>query len=143
MAVQINTGTSLIDELNQALAWELRAHAMYAHYAAYLKGYQTLALEAYFKSEAAESLTHAARVRDAVAQLGGQAVTDRDATPIVHTEDPEVMLDEALKTEQRAAQAYTTIVPRTTDDPVLHHDLRHIWQDELAAVVETERLMGR
>ncbi len=27
--------------------------------------------------------------------------------------------------------------------PVLHHDLRHIWQDELAAVVETERLMGR
>ena len=32
------TNEELISALNKALAWELRAIAMYAHYAAYISG---------------------------------------------------------------------------------------------------------
>ena len=45
MAVKKQSKNSkLVALLNQALGWELRAQAMYAHYAAYVKGLESLTL---------------------------------------------------------------------------------------------------
>ncbi len=48
MPARIQKAGQLIKLLNQALAWELRAQAIYAHYAAYLKGLETLTLAEHF-----------------------------------------------------------------------------------------------
>jgi bacterioferritin (cytochrome b1) len=133
----------LVALLNQALGWELRAQALYAHYAAYVKGLESLTLTGHFEGEVNESVGHAKTVRDVITMLGGEAVTVRDRAPIVHTEDSRVMLQEALKTEQTAANTYRTIVPLVKDNPIFFHALSHIMMDEMKAVVEMENLLGR
>jgi len=144
MAVMKTGGKrQLIALLNQALGWELRAQAMYAHYAAYVKGLESLTLPGHFEAEAAESVGHAKKVRDIVATLGAEAVTVRDKAPIVHTGSTRVMLTEALKTEQAAAATYKKILPLVKDDPVSFHALLHIHMDELKAVTEVENLLAR
>lgn len=102
----------LIDGLNQALAWELRAHAMYAHYATYVRGIHRLHLKPYFETEANESVAHAVTVRNAIARLGGVAVTERAAEPIKHTTDYRVMLEEALNTERQSVATYQSLLPQ-------------------------------
>ena len=132
----------LIQLLNDSLAWELRAQAMYAHYAAYVKGLESLTLAGHFEGEVTESLGHAKCVRDIIAALGGEAVTTRDPAAIIHTEDTRVMLEEALKTESEAAAAYRKIIPLVKSNPVSYHAIYHILKDETAAVIEVETLLG-
>ena len=133
----------LIQLLNQSLGWELRAQAMYAHYAAYVKGLESLTLAEHFEGEVTESLGHAKKVRDIIAALGGEAVTARDDAEIVHTEDTRTMLEEALKTESAAADAYRKIIPMVKNHAVFYHAIYHILKDESAAVIEVETLLGR
>ena len=66
----------LVDRLNEALGWELRAMTMYAHYAANVQGIHRLQLDPMFNEEATESLAHADVVRRAVVKLGGVPVTE-------------------------------------------------------------------
>ena len=100
----------LIEKLNGGLAWELRAAALYSHYSAYVKGIHRLHLKPFFDEEASESHMHAEAVRSAIVKLGGVAVTNRDSTEIVHTTDYNVMLEESLKTEQKAADGYEQVL---------------------------------
>ena len=143
MPVKIANQAKLVKALNQSLGWELRAQALYAHYAAYVKGLESLTLAEHFEEEVTESLGHAKKVREIIAVLGGEAVTTRDAAPIVHTEEVRVMLEEALKTESAAAAAYQKIVPLVKDHPVFYHAIYHILKDETAAVIEVETLLGK
>lgn len=143
MAGKKAVNTRLVTLLNQALGWELRAQALYAHYAAYVKGLESLTLAEHFEEEVTESVGHAKQVRDIVATLGGVAVTTRDPAKIVHTENTRTMLEEALKTESAAAATYKKIVPLVRDHPVFYHAIYHILKDETAAVIEVETLLGR
>ncbi len=143
MSVDLPNKDEAIEALNRALGWELRAQAVYSHYAAYVKGLESLTLIDHFKAEAAESVGHAATVRGIIADLDGAAITTRDSTAIVHTEDVKTMLEEALKTEQKAAASYTEILPLLKGYDPFYHDVRHILIDEMRAVVEAETLLGR
>ena len=142
-AKKVNRNAKLIEWLNKALGWEMRAQALYAHYAAYVKGLESMSLAGHFEEEVTESIGHAKKVRDIIAELGGEAVTVRDMTPIVHIEDTHLMLEEALKTEAAAAATYRKIVPLVKENPVHQHALIHIMMDEMKAVVEMETLLGR
>jgi bacterioferritin len=130
----------LLEQLNHALGWEMRALSLYAHYAAYVKGITRLHLKPHFEAEATESLTHAATVRGAIVKLGGVARTDRDPTPIVHTEDFRVMLDEALKTEQTADKAYREILELGGFDAEVRDALEQILFAEERSVEELKQL---
>ncbi|HEY3215398.1 MAG TPA: ferritin-like domain-containing protein [Candidatus Eisenbacteria bacterium] len=143
MPVKIANRAKLVSALNKSLGWELRAQALYAHYAAYIKGLDSLTLAEHFEKEVTESLRHARKVREIVAALSGEAVTSRDPTPIVHTEDVRVMLEEALKTEAKAADAYQKVVPMVRAHAVFYHTIYHILKDEMGAVIEMETLLGR
>jgi len=143
MPVKIANRSKLITLLNQALGWELRAQALYAHYAAYVKGLEALTLAEHFEEEATESFGHAKKVRDIIAALDGEAFTTRDGAPIVHTEDVKTMLEEGLKTESKAAATYQKIVPLVKAHPVFYHTIFHILKDETNSVIEMEALLGR
>ena len=132
---------NLIEGLNRALALEMRAEVMYAHYAAYVKGIHRLHLKPYFATEATESFTHAESVRNAINQLGGQAVTERDHTPILHTTDYQAMLQEALKTEQRAAETYNGLLGMVTGNDELYDLLEQIYFAEVRSIEELNQLL--
>lgn len=142
MAAKGKDNKALIAELNKALGWELRAQAMYAHYAAYVQGLESMTLKGHFEEEAKESFGHAEKVRDIISELGGEAVTTRDATPIMHTKSIKKMLEESLKTEKAAAAQYEKILVHASHT-VHKHDLYHIMMEEMRAVVEVETLLGR
>jgi len=132
----------LIEKLNGALGWEMRAATMYAHYAAYVKGIYRLHLKPYFETEATESMTHATTVRSAIVKLGGVARTDRDATEIVHTTDYRVMLDEAMKTETRAAKSYKEILGLEGLDEEVYDAIEQIAFAEERSVEELNQLLN-
>ena len=137
------TNSELLNSLNRALGWELRAIAMYAHYAAYVSGIHRINLAPHFNTEVNESITHAATVRSAIVKLGGQATTDRDATEIVHTSDFNVMLKEAYKTEMTASETYRSILPLIDeiDDRELYDALEVVYFDELRSVEELRMML--
>ena len=131
----------LTEQLNNALALEMRAEAMYAHCAAYVKGIYRLHLKPYFEGEATESFNHANTVRNAINQIGGVAVTDRDPTPIVHTTDYQVMLKEELRTEEIAAETYKGILDNTEDDQELYDLIEQIYFAEVRSMEELNQLI--
>ncbi len=126
----------LIERLNDALGREMRAQAMYSHYAAYVKGIHRLHLKPYFENEAAESVIHAQTVRNALVRLGGVAVTERHSQPIAHGTDYRVMLEEALKTEKESKEAYQGILPLLKEDEELYDAIEQILFAEERSVEE-------
>ena len=132
----------LVRRLNDALGWELRAQMMYAHYAAYVKGINRLHLTPYFEGEATESVGHATAVRDHIAQLGGVARTERDSTEIVHSTDYRTMLEEAMKTETRAARTYKEFLELPGIERELYDAIEQIYFQEERSVEELKQLMG-
>ena len=131
----------LTEQLNRALALEMRAEVIYAHYAAYVKGIYRLHLKPFFESEAAESFNHASIVRNAINQLGGVAVTERDHTEILHTTDYQVMLQEVLKTERLAAQTYHGILEMVDGNKELYDLIEQIYLAEVRSIEELTQLL--
>lgn len=135
------SNADLVERLNQALALEMRAEIMYAHYATYVKGIYRLHLKPYFEGEATESFTHANTVRNAINQLGGEAVTERDRSPILHSTDYEFMLQEVLKTERLAAETYHSILGLVTENEELYDLLEQIYFAEVRSIEELTQLI--
>ena len=137
------TRTEIVDALNKALAWELRAITMYAHYSAYVSGIHRSHLATHFNNEVTESITHAATVRAAIVKLDGEAITERDSTVIPHTSDYLEMLKEAYKTEKIASETYGRILPMIQEigDSELYDALEVIYFDELRSVEELRMML--
>ena len=133
--------TSLIHELNGALAWEMRAVVMYGHYAAYVRGIHRLHLKPFFEGEATESVTHGQTVRDQIVKLRGIATTDRDPTEIVHTTDYKLMLQEAFKTEETAAATYKRILGMPGLGSELKDALEQISFQEERSITELSQML--
>ena len=133
----------LVEALNRALAWELRAIALYAHYSAYVSGIHRLHLIANFNNEVNESVTHAATVRSAIVKLDGTAITERDGTPIVHTSNYKEMLTEAYETEKTAVETYSEILPLVEEigDTELYDSLAVVYFDEQRSVEELRMML--
>ena len=137
------TRTEIVVALNEALAWELRAITMYAHYSAYVSGIHRSHLATHFNNEVTESITHAATVRAAIVKLDGKAITERDVTAIPHTSDYLEMLKEAYKTEKNASETYGRILPMIQEigDSELYDALEVIYFDELRSVEELRMML--
>ena len=135
------TTETLIRHLNHALGWEMRAQLMYSHYAAYVKGIYRIHLKPFFEGESTESVGHATIVRDQIVKLGGVAVTDRDGTEIVHTTSYKAMLDEAMKTETKAAAGYKAVLAIEGIDSETFDAIEQIYFQEERSVDELSQLM--
>ncbi len=138
------TKSELIEKLNNALSWELRAINMYAHYSAYVQGIQRLHLAKHFTAEVTESIGHANIVRSAIVKLNGEATTERNTTPIIHTTDYVEMLKQSYETEVTAGNVYGEILEtlRSHDDDELYDAIESIYFAELRSVEEVRMLLN-
>lgn len=134
----------LIDHLNEALGWELRAVNMYAHYAANIQGIHRLQLDPMFNGEATESLAHADVVRRSIVKLGGIPVTERNPHPIVHTTEFNAMLELSLETETKAAEVYANIIQLVDDvgDQEMYDAIEQIYLAELRSLEDLRLIMA-
>lgn len=133
----------LLKALNEALAWELRAIALYSHYSAYVSGIHRIHLSTHFNNEVNESLLHASTVRSAIVKLDGVATTERDIAEIVHTSNYKKMLLEAYETEKRAVETYSQILPlvEKIGDSELYDSLEVVFFDEQRSVEELRMML--
>ena len=134
--------SELIDKMNAALGWELRAINMYAHYSANAKGIHRLQLSPMFNTEMTESIDHADIVRKGIVQLGGIPVTERSTHPITHTTDYVEMLNYALETEIKASEVYAELLPLIDQTDDLYDSIEQIYLSELKSVEEMRLLVG-
>ncbi len=136
--------TELIEKLNNALSWELRAITMYSHYSAYVQGIQRLQLAGHFTAEATESIGHANIVRSAIVKLGGEATTERNPHPIMHTTDYIEMLEQAYETEVTAGNIYGEILTtlKSHNDDELYDAIESIYFAELRSAEEVRMLLN-
>lgn len=125
--------------LNAALAWELRVVIMYSHFAAYLTGRDRLDFEEHFLGEWKESTDHAQKVRQIIADIGGEATTTPDPAPIPTPASADEMLAEALRSEEKAEQCYREALAQFEHVTYWHHEVRHILMEEEAAQIEIKR----
>ncbi|MBQ71128.1 MAG: hypothetical protein CMA65_06555 [Euryarchaeota archaeon] len=134
----------LIDRLNDALGWELRAVNMYAHYSANIRGIHRLQLSPMFTTESTESLTHADIVRRAIVKLGGIPVTERNPHEITHCENYDEMLQYSLETETKAAEVYGEIMKLIGDggDQEMYDAIEQIYLAELRSLESLRLLMS-
>ena len=137
------TEHNLIETLNEALGWELRAANMYAHYAANIRGIHRLQLSPMFTTEANESTTHADIVRKAIVKLGGIPVTERNPQPIIHTTLYDEMLVHSLETETKAAAVYAAIMLEieSIGDQEMYDAIEQIYLAELRSLEDLRLLM--
>jgi bacterioferritin (cytochrome b1) len=137
------TEQNLIETLNEALGWELRAANMYAHYAANIRGIHRLQLSPMFTTEATESTMHADIVRKAIVKLGGIPVTERNTHPIIHTTLFDEMLVHSLETETKAAAVYAAIIVEidSIGDQEMYDAIEQIYLAELRSLEELRLLM--
>jgi len=134
--------TELIEKMNAALGWELRAINMYAHYAANIKGIHRLQLSPMFNTEMTESIDHANIVRKGIVQLGGIPVTERNPYKITHTTDYMEILNHALETEIKASEVYAELLPLIEQTDDLYDSIEQIYLSELKSVEEMRLLVG-
>ena len=134
--------TSLIDKMNAALGWELRAINLYVHYAANVTGIYRLQLTPMFNIEMTESIEHADIVRNGLVQLGGIPVTERNNHPIIHTTDYMEMLNYALETEIKASEVYAELLPLIDETDDLYDSIEQIYFSELKSVQEMKLLVS-
>ena len=134
----------LIERLNEALGWELRAVNMYAHYAANIQGIHRLQLDPMFNGEATESLAHADVVRRAIVKLGGVPVTERNPNPIVHTTEYKAMLERSLETETKAAEVYANIIQlvEKAGDQEMYDAIEQIYLAELRSLEDLRLILA-
>ena len=133
--------TELIEKMNAALGWELRAINMYAQYAANIKGIHRLQLSPMFNTEMTESIEHADIVRKGIVQLGGIPVTERSSYKITHTTDYMEMLNHALETEIKASEVYAELLPLIEQTDDLYDSIEQIYLSELKSVEEMRLLV--
>ena len=134
--------TELIEKMNAALGWELRAINMYAHYAANITGIHRLQLSPMFNTEMTESIEHADIVGKGIVQLGGIPVTERNPLAIIHTNDYMEMLNYSLETEIRAAEVYAELLPLIEQTDDLYDSMEQIYLSELKSIEEMRLLVG-
>ena len=134
---------TLIEKMNEALGWELRAINMYAHYSANIRGIHRLQLSPLFKVEVDESLIHADTIRNAIIKVGGVSVTERNSEPILHTLDYTEMIRQSLNTEEQAAKVYGELVVMLKEyhDRDLYDTVEQIYLSELRSVEQMRILI--
>ena len=119
--------TKLIEKMNAALGWELRAINMYALCSKRNWNSPFTGLSPMFTTEMTESIEHADIVRKGIVQLGGIPVTERDPHPINHTTKYTEMLNYSLETEVRASEVYAELLPLIDQTDDLYDSIEQIY----------------
>lgn len=132
---------ALIEHLNEDLAGELQAIAMYIQYSALLRGPYRKELRALFQTEIPDEQRHAQLLADKISVLGGTPITT--ARPVPAADDPRTMLQNILAAEQQAMNDYTTRAAEADEcgEVALRVELENLIVDETRHKEEVQQIL--
>ena len=146
--------TELIADLKKAYLDELLAFYSYWVTAQVAEGFHGEELVEHFTEEAKDELGHAERLAQRITELGGDPVVhpkdwEKGAnatwtTPRADWSDADGMLEDQIRAERGAIEAYDRLAKRTFGkDPVTYALVTDLLQDEVAHEEFFESLLGR
>lgn len=132
----------LIKHLNEDLAGELQAIAMYIHYSALLQGPYRKELRALFQAEIPDEQRHAQFLSDKIAVLGGTPTTT--PRPVPGASDAAEMLRHVFDAEQQAVSDYVQRAKEAEEcgEIGLKVELENIVVDETNHRDEVEQILA-
>lgn len=132
---------TLVDGLNEDLAFEYQAVIMYNSYSAMASGIHRPILTGVFESEISEELQHAQFLANKITALGGRPTTE--PAPVELFTDSRDMLEAVLKGETETIKRYVQRRKQAEEygDYGLAADLDEIISDETEHKEETEKLL--
>lgn len=131
-----------IDALNQDLSREYQAIIAYVNYSQVLKGAQYMNIAAELEKHAAEELTHALKIANAIDYLGGMpSVTPKEVKTSEKAED---MLRFDLDNEHETIRNYRRRVKQADalDEFAISETLRQILTDEQDHLIALATALG-
>ncbi len=130
----------VIADLNEILSLEYTAVLQYTYESFVLTGLERPRFLPMFRAEATESLAHAQMVGEKIVALGG--VPTNEVGPIETATDLRVMLENNLRLERSAVDAYSRALDHAQDDVALRVMLENQVQVEKNSVEELERILA-
>jgi bacterioferritin len=129
----------VIAELNAILALEYTAVLQYTHESFLVDGLERPQYLQMFRQEATESLAHAQLVGEKIVALGGVPTTEVGEVAVAT--DLRDMLENNLKLERAAVEAYARALSMAGEDISLRMMLENQIAAEHASVEELERIL--
>jgi len=134
----------VINQLNRILESELAGVVRYTHYSMMIFGYSRIPIVAWFREQAAESLTHAQQAGEMVTRFGGHpslAIGDLLET---HQHDIGGILRETLQAEHSALGLYTGLLKLVAGKSVaLEEYARNLIAQEEAHIDEIDKMLRK
>ena len=134
----------VINQLNRILESELAGVVRYTHYSMMIFGYSRIPIVAWFREQAAESLTHAQQAGEMVTRFGGHpslAIGDLLET---HQHDIGGILRETLQAEHSALGLYVGLLKLVAGKSVaLEEYARDLIAQEEAHIDEIDKMLRK
>ena len=142
--MKIDNQEEVIDQLNRILECELAGVVRYTHYSMMIFGYNRIPIVSWFRTEAAESLTHAQQAGEMITRLGGHPSLGIGPLLETHQHDIGQILRETLQAEHVALDLYTTLLGLVAGKNVaLEEYARGLIEQEEAHIDEIDKMLRK
>jgi bacterioferritin len=136
-----NANAQIIPQLNKILSMEYAAVIQYMQHSFLVGGHDRLVFSDYFRDQSKSSHKHAKVIGDKIVAMGG--VPTVEPGTIHQATDLQEMLEQDLKLEREALDAYLKAWELSTENHALRFLLESIIQEEQIHVEDLEKLSAK
>lgn len=134
----------VIAKLNQALENEYAGVVRYSHYSLMIFGFHRIPIVGWFRSQSAESLTHAEQIGEKITALGGHPSLKMGSLLETHKHAVSEILNESLEHERTQVGLLHEILALVEGKDVhLEEFIRGMILDEQEHIYEIEKMLRR
>ena len=136
--------TATIATLNEILELELAGVVRYMHYSFMIFGHHRIPITAWLRSQANESMAHAAQSGEHITSLSGHPSLRIGPLLETHKHSVDDILGEALEHEQKGLNAYRKLLDQVRDRSIMLEEFaRDMISAEEMHIAETRKMMRR
>jgi bacterioferritin len=110
---------AVLAQLNRILELELAGVIRYTHYSFMVNGFGRIPIVSWLRSQADESMLHAHEAGELITQMEGEPSLGIGSLLDAHTHSTRIILEESLKHESEALQAYVDLLELVQGKSVL------------------------
>ena len=134
----------VIAKLNQALEYEYAGVVRYSHYSLMIFGFNRIPIVGWFRSQSAESLTHAEAIGEKITALGGHPSLQVGSLLETHKHSITEILLESLAHERQQMGVLREILEMVQGHDIhLEEFVRTMIADETEHIYEIEKMLKR
>jgi bacterioferritin len=133
----------IIDTLGEIFQLEMAGIMRYLHYSFMIMGHNRIPIQAWFRAQAQESMSHAVIVGEKITSLGGHPPLVSETVKDTPSHKIDEILKESLEFEKRALAKYKHLVKIAGDDIAIEEMAREFVRTETEHIEEVEKMIRK